>query len=38
MMRLAPELVLIDGRFERGRAITIADGRIVTDAVGGARA
>ena len=28
MMRLAPDLVLIDGRFERGRAITIADGRI----------
>jgi len=28
MMRLAPDLVLIDGRFERGRAIAIADGRI----------
>ncbi len=28
MTRLAPDLVLIDGRFERGRAIAIADGRI----------
>ena len=29
MMRLAPDLVLIHGRFEPGRAITVADGRIV---------
>ena len=28
MMRLAPDLVLIDGRVERGRAIAIAGGRI----------
>src|SRR5262249_38255930 len=34
MTRLAPDLVLLDGRFERGRAIAVADGRIA--AVGGA--
>src|SRR5262249_61214351 len=28
-MRLAPDLVLVDGRFESGRAVTIADGDIV---------
>ena len=42
MMRLAPDLVLIDGRFERGRAIAIADGRIAdvgaAPAAGGAAA
>jgi 5-methylthioadenosine/S-adenosylhomocysteine deaminase len=27
-MRLAPDLVLVDGRFESGRAVEIADGRI----------
>src|SRR4029453_9557796 len=27
-MRLAPDLVLVDGRFEAARAVEIADGRI----------
>jgi len=27
-MRLVPDLVLVDGRFEAGRAVTVADGRI----------
>src|SRR5215831_10862572 len=36
MMRLIPDLVLVDGRFERGRAVEIADGAIaaITAATG----